>query len=85
MTTELKVFERVRNTIVKIGHGETGSIEPESKLDRDLEMDSLDIVELELALEEEFNRDMTDVLDPIDATDTVGDVVRLVEERVTNG
>ena len=82
MTTEQTVFERVRNTIVKIGHGEVGTVLLASTMDRDLQMDSLDIVELELALEEEFNRDMTDVLDALDAGDTVGDVVKLVEDRL---
>ncbi len=43
----------------------------------DLDADSLDIVELVMALEEEFNLEISD--DEVEKIKTVGDVVRYIE------
>ncbi|NLZ38131.1 MAG: acyl carrier protein [Firmicutes bacterium] len=46
----------------------------------DLNADSLDIVELVMALEEKFNLEISD--DELESIKTVGDVVRYIEAHV---
>lgn len=46
----------------------------------DLDADSLDIVELVMALEEEFNLEISD--EEVENIKTVGDVVRYIEAHV---
>lgn len=51
----------------------------ETSLRDDIGADSLDLVELELALEEEFGCEVDD--DTTDAWETIGDVIDWIEER----
>ena len=46
----------------------------------DLDADSLDIVELVMAIEEEFNLEISD--EEVESIRTVGDVVRYLETKV---
>lgn len=46
----------------------------------DLDADSLDIVELVMALEEEFNLEISD--EEVEGIKTVGDVVRYIESHI---
>ena len=54
------------------------NITPESRFREDLEADSLDLVELMMALEEEFGGEISD--EDAQKVKTVGEVVALLEE-----
>ncbi len=79
MNTE-EVFEKVKAIIVEqLGVSET-SVEMESSFIDDLGADSLDIVELVMALEEEFDMEIPDA--DAEKVVTVGDVVEYIKENV---
>ncbi len=52
----------------------------EANLKKDLEMDSLEMVELEVALEKEFNIDIKD--GEITNKNCVGDVIKVVKDKL---
>lgn len=60
---------------------EESTIKPDAKLEDDLGADSLDQVELLMAVEEEFVMDISD--EDVWAMKTVKDVIDYVEKRVT--
>ena len=79
MNTE-EVFEKVKAVFVEqLGVAET-SVEMESSFIDDLGADSLDIVELVMALEEEFDMEIPD--SDAEKVVTVGDVVEYIKENV---
>ena len=79
MNTE-EVFEKVKRIIVdQLGVAET-SVEMEASFIDDLGADSLDIVELVMALEEEFDMEIPD--SDAEKVVTVGDVVEYIKENV---
>ena len=79
MNTE-EVFEKVKAIIVEqLGVAET-SVEMDSSFIDDLGADSLDIVELVMALEEEFDLEIPD--SDAEKVVTVGDVVEYIKENV---
>ena len=79
MSTD-EVFEKVKAIIVEqLGVAEA-SVEMESAFIDDLGADSLDIVELVMALEEEFDMEIPDT--DAEKVVTVGDVVEYIKENV---
>lgn len=79
MNTE-EVFEKVKKIIVEqLGVAEA-SVAMESSFIDDLGADSLDIVELVMALEEEFDIEIPD--SDAEKVVTVGDVVDYIKENV---
>ena len=79
MSTE-EVFERVKKIIMEqLGTVESAVTMDASFLD-DLGADSLDIVELVMALEEEFDIEIPDA--DAEKVVTVGDVVEYIKENV---
>ena len=79
MSTE-EVFERVKKIIIEqLGTVDTAVTMEASFLD-DLGADSLDIVELVMALEEEFDMEIPDT--DAEKVVTVGDVVEYIKENV---
>ena len=79
MNTE-EVFEKVKAIIVEqLGVAET-SVEMEASFIDDLGADSLDIVELVMALEEEFDMEIPD--SEAEKIVTVEDVVDYIKENV---
>ncbi len=79
MNTE-EVFEKVKAIIVEqLGVAEA-SVEMEASFIDDLGADSLDIVELVMALEEEFDLEIPD--SDAEKVVTVGDVVEYIKENV---
>ena len=79
MSTE-DVFEKVKAIIVEqLGVADT-SVEMDSSFIDDLGADSLDIVELVMALEEEFDLEIPDA--DAEKVVTVGDVVDYIKENV---
>ncbi len=79
MNTE-EVFEKIKETIVEqLGVADT-AVTMESSFIDDLGADSLDIVELIMALEEEFDLEIPD--SDAEKIITVGDVVEYIKEHV---
>ena len=79
MSTE-EVFERIKKIIIEqLGTVDTAVTMDASLLD-DLGADSLDIVELVMALEEEFDIEIPDT--DAEKVVTVGDVVEFIKENV---
>ena len=79
MNTE-EVFEKVKGIIVEqLGVAEA-SVTLEASFIDDLGADSLDIVELVMALEEEFDIEIPDA--DAEKVTTVGDVVDYIKENV---
>ena len=79
MNTE-EVFEKVKAIIVEqLGVAEA-SVTMEASFIDDLGADSLDIVELVMALEEEFDIEIPDA--DAEKVATVGDVVEYIKENV---
>lgn len=78
------VAEKVKGIIEESRGGFSGTklvkdILDDSKLVEDLGMDSLDIVELQMALEEQFNIEIPD--EEIEGCDTVRKVIKYVENK----
>ena len=78
--TQEEIFEKVNGIIVEqLGVTET-SVTLEASFIDDLGADSLDIVELVMALEEEFDMEIPDT--DAEKVVTVGDVVDYIKEHV---
>ena len=75
-----EVFEKVKETIIEqLGVADTAVTTEASFID-DLGADSLDIVELIMALEEEFDMEIPDA--DAEKIVTVGDVVEYIREHI---
>ena len=78
--TQDEIFEKVKEIIVgQLGVTDT-SVTMEASLIDDLGADSLDIVELIMALEEEFDTEIPD--SDAEKIVTVGDVVDYIKDHV---
>lgn len=73
------VFERIREIICEQLDLEEDDVTLDSNIMEDFEADSLDLVDLVMSLEDEFNLEVPD--DQIENFRTVGDVVRYIEEN----
>ena len=74
------VFEKVRGIIVEQLDVEEDAVAMESSIADDLGADSLDVVDLVMSLEEEFDIEVPD--SEVENIKTVGDIVKFIEERV---
>ena len=79
MNTE-EVFEKVKAIIVEQLGVVESSVEMEASFIDDLGADSLDIVELVMALEEEFDMEIPD--SDAEKVVTVGDVVDYIKDSI---
>ena len=79
MSTE-EVFEKVKKIIVEQLGATEASVTMEASFIDDLGADSLDIVELVMALEEEFDIEIPDA--DAEKVVTVGDVVDYIKDHV---
>ena len=75
-----EVFEKIKGIIVEQLGVTESSVTMEASFIDDLGADSLDIVELVMALEEEFNIEIPDA--DAEKVVTVGDVVDYIKENV---
>jgi len=75
----MDIFEKVRGLICEQLNADEAKISMDTTFE-DLDADSLDIVELVMALEEEFNLEISD--EEVENIRTVGDVVRYIEAHV---
>lgn len=76
-TSDNSTFERVRDIIIDQLGVETDAVTMEANFRDDLEADSLDLVELIMAFEEEFGGDITD--EDAKTIITVGDAVHYLD------
>jgi acyl carrier protein len=73
-------MERVRDIIVDLLGVEPEKVTAEARFREDLEADSLDLVELIMAFEEEFGGEISD--EDAQKITTVGEGVAYIEERM---
>ena len=73
-------FARFRKCAVEVLSVSEDQVVPEAKFGDDLDADSLDLVELVMALEEEF--DVTVDEDELDGIETVGQALALVTAKL---
>ncbi len=74
------VFDRVKGIVVEQLGVEADQVTPQSKFVEDLGADSLDVVELVMALEEEFDLEIPD--EDAEKIATVGEAVKYIESHV---
>ncbi|MFP4078410.1 MAG: acyl carrier protein [Bacillota bacterium] len=73
------MFEKVKEVIVEELGVEEENVTPEASIIDDLDADSLDVVELVMALEETFDIKVED--DKVQSLRTVQDVVDFIEKQ----
>ena len=74
----MAMFDDVKAVVVEQLNVNEGEVKPESKFVDDLDSDSLDVVELVMALEEKFEIEIPD--EEAEKIQTVGDVVAYIEK-----
>ncbi|MBQ6903376.1 MAG: acyl carrier protein [Clostridia bacterium] len=73
------VFEKVRKILCEQFELDEDRVTMDSSLIGDLGADSLDVIDLAMSIEDEFDIEVPD--DEIEKIKTVGDIVRFVEEH----
>lgn len=73
------IAERVKKLTVEHLDVDAGKVEPKASFIDDLGADSLDIVELVMAFEEEFEIEIPD--DAAESIQTVGDAISFIEKN----
>ncbi len=79
----MALFEKVKQIVVKELQVAESKVTESASFEGDLNADSLDVVEIQMALEEEFGVEIPE--EDFDKIQTVGDVVRYIEEKVDSG
>ncbi|MDP4152950.1 MAG: acyl carrier protein [Bacillota bacterium] len=73
------IFEKLKKIIAEQFSADEEELTPETRFE-DLGADSLDLVELVMAIEEEFDIQVDD--EDVDSMSTIGDAVEYIKERV---
>ncbi len=73
------IEERVTNIIIDLLGVEEGQVKPAARFKEDLEADSLDLVELIMAFEEEFGGEISD--EEAQKITTVGEALSYLKEQ----
>lgn len=74
------VFERIKELIAEQLNVDKDSVTPETHLMKDLEADSLDAVEIIMAIEDEYEIEIPD--EDAEKFQSIGDIVKFVEEQL---
>lgn len=76
----MSVFETVKKIIVEVKDIPSDEIQLESRFEEDLNADSLDVVEMIMLLEEEYEFEIPEEV--AEKLQTVKDVVQYIEKRL---
>ncbi len=79
----MALFEQVKEVIVRELAVPESQVTENASFDGDLKADSLDVVELVMALEDEFDLEIPE--EDAEKIQTVGDTVRYLEEHGAGG
>jgi acyl carrier protein len=74
------VLDKIRDVVVKKFKVQPGNVSSTTRLREDLNVDSLDAVELIMELEDSFNVKISD--DEAQKLKTIGDIVSFIEPKV---
>lgn len=75
------IEERVKNIVVELLGVDEDRVTPEARFREDLEADSLDLVELIMAFEEEFGGEITD--EDAQSITTVGQAITYINTHMS--
>lgn len=75
----MSTFERVQKIICEQLEIDSHLVTKDASISGDLGADSLDLVDLSMSIEEEFNLEVPD--DVLDHVRTVGDIVKFIEDN----
>ena len=75
----MSTFERVQKIICEQLEIDSHLVTEDASISGDLGADSLDLVDLSMSIEEEFNLEVAD--DVLDHVRTVGDIVKFIEDN----
>ena len=75
----MALFDNVKEVVIEQLNVAADEVKEESKFIEDLGADSLDVVELVMALEEEFDIEIPD--EEAESILTVGDAIKVIEEH----
>ena len=75
--------ERVRTIVIDLLGVDADRVTPPARFREDLEADSLDLVELIMAFEEEFGGEISD--EDAQKITTVGEAVQYIDQHMANG
>ncbi len=79
------VRDKIRNAIAAAGELEGEKVDDQSDLLKDLNFESIKIIQLMVALEEEFGIEFDDMESFVEAFGRVDDFIRYVEAQVAKG
>ncbi len=74
------VFEKIKEMLADQLDANIDDMTMETKIGEDLGADSLDVVELLMAIEEEFSVEIPD--EDIESLKTIGDVVEYIQNKI---
>ena len=77
--TIIMIFDKIKDIIIEQLQVEESDVAMDTKLMKDLSADSLDAVEIIMAIEDEYGIEIPD--EEAEKIQTVGDLVRYVEEN----
>ena len=75
----MSTFERVQKIICEQLEIDSHLVTEDASISGDLGADSIDLVDLSMSIEEEFNLEVPD--DVLDHVRTVGDIVKFIEDN----
>ena len=75
----MDIFEKVKQLIADQLDADVDSIQEGSSITDDLGADSLDVVDLVMAIEDEFSVEIPE--DEVENIKTVGDIVKYIEDK----
>ena len=74
------IFEKIRDILAEQLGVEKDDITPETNIMKDLEADSLDVVEIIMAIEDEFEIEIPD--EDAEQMQSVSGIVKYIEDRI---
>ncbi|MDQ6784800.1 MAG: acyl carrier protein [Actinomycetota bacterium] len=74
-----KAFEEFKECAVEVLQVDADKVVPEARFDKDLDADSLDLVELVMALEEKFDISVDE--SELEGVETVGQAFELINSK----